>query len=238
MTSLAVVCSWVARSSRALLMSEGSLTAVNPAGSSPSEGRPTRRRSRDGSSPASALSSACRQNSSVIGWPFEALGGSVMEGGFCISGIWVWRGTRSPRLDRPQQSAPPTWHQSGPVRDRALRGRLGRRKATRTYVIAWRTSSGLQPCLRAESRTSTPVLNNETFGRGVAVKSIGLAASLAAGGRPWQVERPDKGSSTRTSGGGEGARTLVPPDCQVAQYRRSSCRIVPRRRVLARRGRL
>jgi len=193
MISLAVVLSWVARSSRALRMSEGSRTAVNPAGSSPSEGRPTRRRSRDGSSPASALPSACRQNSSDIGWPFEALRGSVMEGGFCISGIWAWRGTRSPRLDRPQQSAPPTWHQSGPVRDRALRGRLGRRKATRTYVIAWRTSSGLQPCLRAESRTSTPVLNNETFGRGVAVKSIGLAASLAAGGRPWQVERPEAG---------------------------------------------
>jgi len=47
-----------ARSSRALRMSEGSRTAVNPAGSSPSEGRPTRRRSRDGSSPASALPSA------------------------------------------------------------------------------------------------------------------------------------------------------------------------------------
>ena len=38
---------------------------------------------------------------------------------------------------------------------------------------------------------------------------------------------------TRTFGGGEGTRTLEPPDCQVAQYCRSSCQIVPHRRVLA-----
>ena len=37
-------------------------------------------------------------------------------------------------------------------------------------------------------------------------------------------------------GGGEGTRTLEPPDCQVAQYRRWSCRIVSCRRILARPG--
>jgi hypothetical protein len=63
--------------------------------------------------------------------------------------------------------------------------------------------------------------------------SIGLAASLAASEGGCQAPPDSHPCLPGLSGGGEGTRTLEPPDCQVAQYRRGPCQIVPYRRVLA-----
>jgi len=81
-----------------------------------------------------------------------------------------------------------------------------------------------------DSRHRAGAKSRQVHSRPTSTADLTHPGSRASGSRPRGGPCPPSAKPLR---GGEGTRTLEPPDCQVTQCRRSPCRIVPHRRVLA-----
>ena len=104
-------------------------------------------------------------------------------------------------------------------------------------------SAEVRPGIRSQEGTGFPM--DENIARRLRITAAPRSSVCTFGPTEGAAHRPQLcnpnqilSSCICPAGGREGTRTLEPPDCQVAQYRRSPCRIVPHRRVLAHPGRM